>query len=86
MIFDISFSFYKNYDPFEYYGVNEYLSSFGLSVDRKYRGRGIGVQLLATRKQLCKAYGLKFSQCTFSSDFSNRNADKAGFELTAALT
>lgn len=39
----------KNFNVFEQYGVNEYLASFGLSVDKKYRGRGIGDHLLATR-------------------------------------
>ncbi len=40
---------YVKFDPFKHYGVNEFLASFGLSVDRKYRGRGIGGQLLAAR-------------------------------------
>lgn len=40
---------YRNFDPFAHYAVNEYLGSLGLSVDRKYRGRGVGVQLLDAR-------------------------------------
>lgn len=40
---------YENFDPCEHYGVEQYLTSFGLSVQRNYRGRGIGNQLLAAR-------------------------------------
>lgn len=70
---------YENFDPFEKYNVNEFMASFGLSVDRKYRGRGIGEQFLTTRRLLCKEFKIKFTQTIFSSDFSNRNADKVGF-------
>lgn len=75
---------YENFNPFEYYNVNEYLASFGLSVDKKYRGRGIGSQFLATRKAICNKFRLKITHSVFSSDFSNQNADKAGFQLNIA--
>lgn len=55
-MFDVISVTYRNFDPFEYYGVNKYLGSLGLSVDRKYRGRGVGVQLLDARcvkKKIC---------------------------------
>lgn len=70
---------YEHFDPFEYYGVDEFMGSFGLSVDRKYRGRNIGDHFLATRKLLCVEYGLKFTHTIFTSDFSNSNADRVGF-------
>lgn len=76
---------YESFDPFEYYGVDEYMSSFGLSVDRKYRGRNIGDHFLASRKLLCKEYGLKFTQTIFSSDYSNKNADRVGFVSNVAI-
>lgn len=47
--FGIESMLYENFDVFEHYGVEEYMASFGLSVDKKYRGRRIGDQLLATR-------------------------------------
>lgn len=31
-------------------------------------------------------FGLKFTQTVFTSDFSNQNADKAGFILDAEFT
>lgn len=77
--FGVMFLLYENFDPYKHYGVNEFMASLGLSVDRKYRGRSIGDHFLATRKLLCKEFELKFTQTFFTSDFSNRNADKVGF-------
>lgn len=48
-IFDLMMILYENFDTFDYYGVDEFLTSFGLSVDRKYRGRKIGDHFLNTR-------------------------------------
>lgn len=38
-----------NFDVFEKYGVDEYLSSFGMYVPQKYAGRKIGEKLLEAR-------------------------------------
>lgn len=84
-LFDIAFLLFENFDPYKCYGVNEFLTSFGLSVGREYRGRSIGDQLLTTRKLICKEFGLKFAQTIFTSDFSNRNADKVGFTTNVAI-
>lgn len=40
---------FENYDTFKEYMVDEFMSSSGLTVDPKYRGRGIGTQFLASR-------------------------------------
>lgn len=48
-IFDLEFICYQDFDVFKFYGVDKILTSFGLSVNRKYRGRSIGDHLLATR-------------------------------------
>ncbi|KAJ6650023.1 Phosphatase Herzog, partial [Pseudolycoriella hygida] len=71
---------YTNFDPFTHYGVTEFLASFGLSVDKKYRGRGIGAHFLNARKSICQEFGLKITHTIFTSNFSNKNADKAGFQ------
>lgn len=81
----ISDLLYKDFDPFEHYDVNEYLGSVGLSVDQKYRGRGIGVQFLITRNIVCQEFNIKLSHSIFSSDFSNRNAEKAGFKTDCSI-
>lgn len=85
-IFDLVLLLFENYDPTTKYNVSEYLTSFGLSVDRKYRGRSIGDHFLSSRKTICREFGLKFTQTIFSSDFSNVNADKAGFQTDVVLT
>lgn len=84
-LFGVISLLYENFDPFEYYGFDEFLASFGLSVDRKYRGRNIGDHFLATRKLLCVEYGLKFTHTLFTSDFSNRNADRVGFVANVVI-
>lgn len=84
-LFDIVFLLYKDINIFELYGVDKYLSSFGLYVVQKYRGRGIGEQLLRTRKSFCAAFDIKITSNGFSSDFSNRIADKVGFKLINSL-
>lgn len=70
---------YENFDPFKYYGANEYLTSFGLSVSRKYKGRSIGDRFLARDKFQVVTHTF------FTSDFSNHNADKAGSEMNVSI-
>lgn len=85
IVFGTFFMVYENFDPYEKYGVNEIMGSLGLSVDRKYRGRGIGDQFLATRKLFCKEFNLKITQTIFTSNFSNRNADNVGFKTDVIM-
>lgn len=84
-LFDLLILLYENYDPNEKYNVNEYMASLGLSVDRKYRGRSIGDHFLSSRKAMFQEFGLKFTQTIFTSDFSNANADKVGFQTDVAI-
>lgn len=79
------FLLYENYDPYKVYNVDKYMSSLGLSVDRKYRGRSIGDHFLSSRKAMCREFGLKFTGTIFTSDFSNVNADKAGFQTDVSI-
>lgn len=48
-LFGVAGMLYEKFDPFEFYNVEEYMSSLALSVDKKYRGRAIGDHFLATR-------------------------------------
>lgn len=70
-MFDIVSLPYKNFDPFKQYGVTEFLGSLGLSVDRKYRGRGVGAQLLEAR---CVKY---YSEMTILYWFSVESLRKS---------
>lgn len=49
MTFGIANLMYENFNIYDHYGVDEYLASHGLSVDKKYRGRAIGDEFLFTR-------------------------------------
>lgn len=71
----------EDFDTYERYGVDQYLTSAGLTVTPKYRGRGIGEQFLKSRAVICKEFGIKLTSTSFTSEFSNRIADKVGFKL-----
>lgn len=76
---------YTHFNPFEHFGVDKYLSEGGLVVAREYRGRGIGEQLLKSRNVLSLELGFKMTLVSFTSNYSNRIADKAGFKLNVKL-
>lgn len=42
--------------------------------------------LVSTRARVAAPFGLKLTETLFSSDFSNANADKAGFHLDVGFT
>lgn len=75
----------ENHDNFERHGVDSYLKSYGLVVDRIYRGCGIAEQLLRARTPICKEFGIKLTLTIFTSDTLNRIADKVGFKLDKTL-
>lgn len=85
VVCDIFSLLYEQFDTCEYYGVDKYLTSVGLTVVGKYRGRSIGEQLLKTRKVFYKAFDIKLASTAFTSNFSNKIADKIGFELVKSL-
>jgi GNAT superfamily N-acetyltransferase len=66
---------------FEKYGVNEYLTAMGLCVDPVFRGQRLGMELLKTRFDLCKAVGLKVTMSFFSVGASQLQAHRAGMEV-----
>ncbi|XP_063698460.1 uncharacterized protein LOC134829346 [Culicoides brevitarsis] len=64
---------------FEKYNVDKYLGAMGLSVDTKYRGRGIGVEILKARVPMCKALGISLTSTVFTGIASQKQAIRAGF-------
>lgn len=68
-------------DVFEIYNVDRYMTAFGLSVNVKYRGRGIGEYILKARVPLAKAIDCPLTSTVFSATASQKLAVKAGFEL-----
>lgn len=75
----------ENFDSCKHYGVDKYLSSAGLVVIPECRGRGIGEQFLKCRESICKEFGIKLTSTSFTSEFSNRVADRAGFKVDVVL-
>lgn len=71
---------------FDVYKVEEYMSAFGLSVTREYRGRGIGQYILRARVPLGKAIGIEITNTVFTSTASQILAGKAGFQLDFEIT
>ncbi|XP_055586150.1 uncharacterized protein LOC129738859 [Uranotaenia lowii] len=78
-IFDVIGYVCKSANVFDKYGVNEYLSAMGLSVEPEYRGRGIATEILRARVPLCRAVGLRLTSTCFTGPASQHAARKAGF-------
>ncbi|KAJ6629960.1 hypothetical protein Bhyg_17573 [Pseudolycoriella hygida] len=76
----------EQFDVFEHYQVDRYMSAYGLSVLPNYRRRGIGLKMLEARKYLGKACGIKLTSNIFSSAASQKLAEKAGFEKNFGLS
>uniref|UniRef100_A0A336LW64 CSON004142 protein n=1 Tax=Culicoides sonorensis TaxID=179676 RepID=A0A336LW64_CULSO len=76
---------FKRVDPFEKYNVDKYLTALGLSVDTKYRGRGIATEILKARVPLCKAMNIPLTTTVFTGDASQKCAIKAGFQFDAEV-
>lgn len=77
---------YGNFDVFEKYGVDEYLSSFGMHVPKEYAGRKIGENLLTASKFLAKPCDLKLRHAFFTSNISNKIADNLGYKTDVELS
>ncbi|KFB53669.1 AGAP004529-PA-like protein [Anopheles sinensis] len=65
---------------FERYGVDKYLSECGLSVNSRYRGRGIATEILKAYVPICKAFGLRLTSTNFTAIGSQIAATKVGFK------
>ncbi|XP_058116749.1 uncharacterized protein LOC131288503 [Anopheles ziemanni] len=65
---------------FERYNVDNYLTAYGLSVNSRYRGRGIATEILKARVPICKAFGLRLTSTNFTAIGSQVPAAKVGFK------
>ncbi|XP_063702196.1 uncharacterized protein LOC134832183 [Culicoides brevitarsis] len=82
----IDFAISKGPNVKEIYNVEYHLGAFGLSVDPKYRGRGIATEILKARVPLCKALGIELTSNVFTGEASQAVAKKAGFEVNFSMT
>ncbi|XP_047514078.1 uncharacterized protein LOC125055646 [Pieris napi] len=76
----------RGVDIFAHYGVEDYLTAFGLVVDPAWRGCGIGKEILLARKPICKALGIKVTATVFTAATSQAVARKAGFQDIFTIT
>ncbi|CAH2101706.1 unnamed protein product [Euphydryas editha] len=72
-------------DVFEFYGIDTYLSSCGMTVLPPYRGQNIGARLLEVREKICKRFGIKATCTTFTAISSQVLAAKCNFEVLATF-
>uniref|UniRef100_A0A182K8G4 N-acetyltransferase domain-containing protein n=1 Tax=Anopheles christyi TaxID=43041 RepID=A0A182K8G4_9DIPT len=68
------------FNLFERYGVDKYLTAYGLSVKSRYRGRGIATEILKARQPICRAFGLRLTSTNFTAIGSQIPAAKIGFK------
>ncbi|XP_050087348.1 uncharacterized protein LOC126572239 [Anopheles aquasalis] len=67
------------------YGVDKYLTAYGLSVNTRFRGLGIATEILKARVPICRAFGLKLTNTTFTAIGSQKAAAKAGFKTDVEM-
>lgn len=60
----------KGVNVHETYKVDKHVGAFGLSVDPKYRGRGIATEILKARAPMCKALGIGLTSNVFTGEAS----------------
>ncbi|CAK9815414.1 Arylalkylamine N-acetyltransferase-like 2 [Anthophora quadrimaculata] len=70
----------KKANVFGKYGVDKYMSAFGLSVHPSYRGAALGGQLLKTREDIGREYNISVTSTGFTSPISQKLAERCGFE------
>lgn len=83
--FEVLNFLYEDYHPCEHYNADKYLTSAGLIVSSKYRGRCVGEHLLRARDAFCQQFDIKLTTTIFTSAYSNRIADKTGFKLDKSI-
>nr|CAD7423244.1 unnamed protein product [Timema monikensis] len=72
-------------DPFQKYGVSEYMTAMGLSVAKEFQGQGLGLELLKARSEVGRAVGLRLTVTVFTAIESQVLADRAGFQLLGEI-
>ena len=71
----------KDVDICELFGVDKYMSAFGLLVHPDFRGQGLSEQLIKARFPLGRALGLKATMTFFSPAAAQRASEKAGMRM-----
>lgn len=70
----------KQFNVFEAYKTDQYLSAYGLCVNPEFRGRGIATEMLKARIPIMTALGLTVTSTAFTSIGSQIAAKHAGYQ------
>lgn len=71
-----------NFDLFEKYTFADHiLIAYGLSVNKKYRRRGVATEILRARIPLCRSLQIPLTSTVFTASGSQRPAEKIGFKV-----
>ncbi|KAE8748356.1 hypothetical protein FOCC_FOCC004992 [Frankliniella occidentalis] len=84
-IFGLLYSVNKRLDLFDAYHVDRIFECRILSVDNRYRGRGLARQLLERSIETAKAAGFQLVKEDATGLFSQRAADSMGFQTVHEL-
>ncbi|XP_058839466.1 uncharacterized protein LOC131694943 [Topomyia yanbarensis] len=76
----------NQFDVFKHYGVDHRMIAYGLTVNKRYRGRGIATEIIKARVPMCKALGIKLAAHPFSAIGSQRAAINAGYRTDYEIT
>ncbi|GLH12679.1 Putative acetyltransferase [Gryllus bimaculatus] len=72
-------------DVYKKYGVDKFTTALGLSVKPEFRGQNLGVEILKGRAQMTSAIGLQLTLNNFTGFASQKQAERAGYELLVEL-
>lgn len=76
----------EQFDVFQRYNVDRYLTAYGLALNHRYRGRGIATEILKARVPICRAFDVRLSATNFTAVASQKAAEKAGFRNDFEVT
>jgi hypothetical protein len=74
------------FNAFEAYKVDHYLSGSGLCTNPSFRDRGIATEVLKARIPMMKALGLKVTSTIYSTVGSQTAADRAGYKESFVIS
>ena len=70
---------------YERYGVDKFVNAMGLCVHPKFRGQGLGLEIMKSRFDMMKGVGLKCTLTVFSGHGTQRVAVRSGMEPMAEV-
>ncbi|XP_043515593.1 uncharacterized protein LOC122531612 isoform X2 [Frieseomelitta varia] len=80
IVFEAVLDLNKEVNVFEKYGIDKYMTAFGLSVHPSYRGAALGSHLLNARVNIGREYNIPVTITAFTSPISQKLAERCGFE------